>query len=69
LQRTNSDADYFSDFLATLAAPDQILNLLDALRCELDLAARLAKLVLGVCARRVASGCVAHRLPTFCGLA
>src|SRR5262245_24574894 len=44
LQRANSDADQFGDFLAALAALDQILNLLDALGRELDLAATPAKL-------------------------
>jgi hypothetical protein len=37
LQRANGDADQFGDFLAALAALDQILDLLDALGRELDL--------------------------------
>jgi hypothetical protein len=44
LQRANSDADQFGDFLAAVAALDQISNLLDALGRELDLAATCAKL-------------------------
>ena len=44
LQRANGDADQFGDFLAALAALDQILDLLDALGRELDLAATPAKL-------------------------
>jgi len=39
LQRANGDAEQFGDFFAALAALDQILDLLDALGRELDLAA------------------------------
>ncbi len=39
LQRANGDANQFGDFLTALAALDQILDLLDALGRELDLAA------------------------------
>jgi hypothetical protein len=41
LQRANGDADQIGDFLAALAALDQILDLLDALGRELDWRPRL----------------------------
>src|SRR5262249_10278435 len=44
LQRANCDADQFGDFLTTLAALNEILDLLNPLPRELDLAATPAKL-------------------------